>query len=86
MRFRERGGADDGGEHGPSSSDKPFSSSCHASTMSQVLTSYTAKFHNTGPTGFEQTGPDQTKSADFVGDPRGPAQTQRILSGPSSGI
>jgi len=26
-----------------------------------------AKFHYTGP-----TGPDQTKSADFVGDPRGP--------------
>jgi len=29
-----------------------------------------AKFHYTGP-----TGPDQTKSADFVGDPRGPART-----------
>ena len=29
-----------------------------------------AKFHYTGP-----TGPDQTKSADFVGDPHGPART-----------
>ena len=29
-----------------------------------------AKFHYTGP-----TGPDETKSADFVGVPRGPART-----------
>jgi len=29
-----------------------------------------AKFHYTGP-----TGPDQTKSADFVGDPREPTRT-----------
>jgi len=28
-----------------------------------------AKFHYTGPTGPDRTGPDQTKSADFVGDP-----------------
>jgi len=32
-----------------------------------------AKFYYTGP-----TGPDQTKSADFVGDPRGPARTRTI--------
>jgi len=28
----------------------------------------TAKFHNTGPTEPDRTGPDQTKSAHFVGD------------------
>jgi len=28
-----------------------------------------AKFHYTGPTGPDRTGPDETKSADFVGDP-----------------
>jgi len=27
-----------------------------------------AKLHYTGPTGPDRTGPDQTKSADFVGD------------------
>ena len=46
-----------------------------------------AKFHYTDPTGPDRTGPDQTKSADFVWywlnsstrartDPRGPARTQ----------
>jgi len=29
---------------------------------------FIAKFHYTGPTGPDRTGPDQTKSADFVGD------------------
>jgi len=38
----------------------------HCLTTSSLL----AKFHYTGP-----TGPDQTKSADFIGDPRGPART-----------
>jgi len=44
-----------------------------------------AKFHYTGP-----TGPDQTKSADFVGDPGlrpGLAKkSARVRSGPCSGI
>ena len=37
---------------------------------STVVGLFIAKFHYTGP-----TGPDQTKSADFVADPRGPALT-----------
>jgi len=38
-------------------------------TLRTLIEGYlTAKFHCTGP-----IGPDQTKSADFVGDPRGPS-------------
>ena len=40
---------------------------------STVVGLFIAKFHCTGP-----TGPDQTKSADFVADPRGPALTLSV--------
>ena len=51
-----------------------------------------AKFHYTGPTGPDRTGPDQTKSAHFVGDelnsttrarpdPTGPAWTRADPNG-----
>ena len=36
-----------------------------------------AKFHYTGP-----TGPDQTKSADFVGDKKSPCGSVRVRAGP----
>jgi len=57
-------------------------------STSRTSYSYTviAKFHYTGPTGPDRTGPNQTKSAHFVGDrlnsttraqpdPTGPART-----------
>jgi len=41
-----------------------------------------AKFHYTG-----LTGPDETKSADFVGDPGlRPGSREKVRSGPCSGI
>ena len=38
-----------------------------------VVGQLTAKFHYKGPTGPDRTEPDQTNSADFVGDPHGPS-------------
>ena len=35
-------------------------------SSTQLLQSIIAKFHYTDPTGEDRTGPDQTKSADFV--------------------
>jgi len=56
-----------------------------------------AKFHNTGPTEPDRTGPDQTKSAHFVGDrlnsttrarpdPTGPARTFLRLGSPRNSV
>jgi len=57
-----------------------------SSLTPNMLQSVIAKFHYTGPNGPDRTGPDQTKSAHFIGDrlnstaqarpdPHGPART-----------
>jgi len=46
--------------------------------VTTAITSVIAKFHYTGP-----TGPDQTKSADFVGDPGlRPGSREKVRAGP----
>jgi len=60
---------------------EPFAARLHLAVSPRVILQlelFIAKFHYTGP-----TGPDQTKSADFVGDPGlRPGSLEKVREGP----
>ena len=51
-----------------------------------VVSQQTAKFHYTATTGPDRIGPDPTKSADFIGDPRGPNGLCRRPGSPTKSV